>query len=514
MSARKSVGRWITARKIVQIAALLIVIVLLIMTRRGSWPPDVVNLIMRLDPLAVLAQALSSRSFLLGSAVVLFTVLLTVIAGRAWCGWFCPLGTVLDLIPLRRRTLRDRQPNIPNSWRSMKYGLVIVILVAALLGNLTLLIFDPLTIFIRTFTVALWPATDQILTATETALYRVPLLADPISSIDGWLRPAIFPSQPEYYRDAWLFGAVFIGIIALNLIAPRFWCRYLCPLGGLLGWISRGALLRREVSDECKGCTLCTTVCPTGTIDASKHYASDPAECTMCLECLDVCPRSTIAFQPRVKLSPRQAYDPSRRQFLAAATLAIGGAALFAGDALHQRPSDQLIRPPGVIEDDLLKRCLRCGECMRACPTHGLQPALTQAGLEGLWTPLLVSRLGYCAYSCNSCGQVCPVQAIPPLSLDDKRTQVIGKAYLDQNRCIAWADHRDCIVCEEMCPLPKKAIYLEKRIFTAPRGSTVTVQVPHIDRSKCIGCGICEFKCPLNGEAAIRVYVPGTVAIF
>ena len=128
MSARRSFGRWITARKIVQITTLLIVIALLIMTRRGGWPPEVVNLIMRLDPLAVLAQALSSRSFLFGSMVVLLTVLLTVIAGRAWCGWLCPLGTVLDLIPLRKRTLRDKQPNLPHSWRSVKYGLLIVIL--------------------------------------------------------------------------------------------------------------------------------------------------------------------------------------------------------------------------------------------------------------------------------------------------------------------------------------------------------------------------------------------------
>ena len=514
MSARKPIGRWITARKVVQLAALLIVIGLLIMTRRGGWPPEVVNVIMRLDPLAVLAQALSSRSFLLGSTVVLFTVLLTVIAGRAWCGWLCPLGTVLDLIPLRKRTLRDKQPVISNKWRTVKYSLLIVILVAALFGNLTLLILDPLTIFIRTFSTSLWPAADQVVSSIETTLYHVPFLTDPLSSIDAWLRPAILPSQPEYYREAWLFGAVFSGIIALNLIAPRFWCRYLCPLGGLLGWISRGALLRREVSEECKGCTLCTVVCPTGTVDASQHYASDPAECTLCLKCLEVCPRSTIEFQPHLKLSPRQAYDPSRRQFLAAATLAIGGVALFGSEAVHQRADDHLLRPPGVIENDLLDKCLRCGECVRACPTHGLQPAFTQAGLEGVWTPLLIPRLGYCAYSCNSCGQVCPVQAIPPLSLDDKRIQVIGKASIDQNRCIAWADHGACIVCEEMCPLPEKAITLEQRDFTQSDGSTVTVQLPHVDRSRCIGCGICEFKCPLGGNAAIRVYVPSPAVTF
>ncbi len=513
MSGRKTIGRWITTRKIVQLTALLIVMALLIMTRRGGWPREVVNLIMRLDPLAVLAQAFSSRSFLLSSTVVVLTVLLTVIAGRAWCGWLCPLGTVLDLIPLRKRTLRDKQPKISNSWRSVKYGLLIVTLIAALLGNLTLLIFDPLTIFIRTFTASIWPAVDQVVTSIETTLYGVPFLSEPISTFDGWLRPAILPSEPVYYRDAWLFVAVFVGIIALNLFAPRFWCRYLCPLGGLLGWISRPALLRRDVSEECKGCTLCTGVCPTGTIDPAKNYASDPAECTLCLECLDVCPRSSIVFQPRLKLASPQAYDPSRRQFLAAATLAIGGVALFGSDALAQRPNDQLIRPPGVTNDDLLSQCLRCGECLRACPTHGLQPAWSEAGLGGLWTPLLVPRLGYCAYSCNECGQVCPVQAIPPLSLADKRTQVIGKAYIDQNRCIAWADHGACIVCEEMCPLPEKAVWLEKRDFATPDGSTATVQLPHVDRNKCIGCGICEFKCPLSGTAAIRVYTPGTEAV-
>jgi NAD-dependent dihydropyrimidine dehydrogenase PreA subunit len=138
---------------------------------------------------------------------------------------------------------------------------------------------------------------------------------------------------------------------------------------------------------------------------------------------------------------------------------------------------------------------------MRACPTGALQPALFEAGLEGLWTPVLLPRIGYCDYSCNACGQVCPVAAIPPLLLDDKRLKVIGKAYIDTNRCIAWADHRDCIVCEEMCPLPEKAITLVEHADSPAR-------LPVVNRERCIGCGICEYKCPLN-QAAIQVYALG-----
>jgi NAD-dependent dihydropyrimidine dehydrogenase PreA subunit len=145
---------------------------------------------------------------------------------------------------------------------------------------------------------------------------------------------------------------------------------------------------------------------------------------------------------------------------------------------------------------------------MRACPTSGLQPSLFESGLEGVWTPVLLPRIGYCDYGCNACGQVCPVQAIPPLPLEEKRQKVIGKAYIDTNRCIAWADHRDCIVCEEMCPIPDKAIKLETTQVANPDGTTVTVKLPHVNRANCIGCGICEYKCPLNGEAAIRIYAP------
>jgi ferredoxin len=231
----------------------------------------------------------------------------------------------------------------------------------------------------------------------------------------------------------------------------------------------------------------------------------------MCLRCLEACPYDAIEFAPHLTPAEWQPYDPSRRQALVAFGAAIAGIALARSGLTALRDHPRLIRPPGAREADLLSKCIRCGQCIRACPTSAIQPSVTEAGLEGLWTPVLVPRLGYCDYSCSACGQVCPVQAIPPLSLEEKRQQVIGHAYIDQNRCIPWADHRDCIVCEEMCPVPDKAIKLETVELVKPDGEMVTVQRPHVMRERCIGCGICEYKCPVNGEAAIRVYVPPAV---
>ena len=168
----------------------------------------------------------------------------------------------------------------------------------------------------------------------------------------------------------------------------------------------------------------------------------------------------------------------------------------------------RLIRPPGAQGPTFAAQCIRCGLCVKACPTSGLQPSLAEAGLAGLWTPVLAPRLGHCEYSCNACGQACPVAAIPPLALEAKRQTVIGHATIDRDRCLPWADNRNCLVCEEMCPLPEKAILLEEVTLQTVQGETVTVKHPHVLRDRCIGCGICENRCPLNGESAIRVYAP------
>jgi ferredoxin len=379
--------------------------------------------------------------------------------------------------------------------------------VAALLGNLTLLVFDPLTIFVRTLTASVIPWLDQGVTGLERALYRLPFLAEPVSTFDAWVRPSILPSEPLVYGGAWLFAGLFLAVVALNTIAARFWCRYLCPLGGLLGLLSKVALFQRGVGGSCSDCRLCTIACPTGTVDPERGYASDPGECTMCLECLEACPRGGITFSPRLSTAVWNRYDPNRRQALTAMGATLAGAALFQSDFLGISQHPYRLRPPGALEYELLSKCVRCGMCVRACPTGGLQPALTEAGLEGLWTPILTPRLGYCDYSCSACGEVCPVEAIPPLPLEEKRTRVIGRAAIDRQRCIPWADQQDCIVCEEMCPVPEKAVWLEPKWVSRPDGSSVRVQLPHMIDEDCIGCGICEHKCPVEGQAAIRVFV-------
>lgn len=506
----KVTGPWIVFRQTVQYVALAIFIVLFIWSRQDGGPANLINIPMRMDPLLMLAHLLASRTFLAGSALGLIVVLLTVVFGRAWCGWLCPMGTILDIFPLNRWMNKRAAPT--DGWRRIKFDLVIVIIAAALLGNLTLLFFDPLALLLRTLTVGIWPALDRIVTAVETVLVNVPAFEGPLSTFDNWVRPAILPDQPIFFPGGLLFAAIFLGVILLNLLAARFWCRYLCPLGGALGWLSKLAIFRRKVGAECKGCTLCTDICPTGTINPAKDYVSDPSECTMCLNCLEACPRDQTRFLPVFSAEKWTSYDPGRREALLAIGATIASIALLNSNGPAKRQLPFLIRPPGVRETnpDVLDftKCTRCNECVRVCPTGGLQPAGFEAGVAALGSPILAPRLGYCDYSCNACGQVCPVQAIPPLALAQKRVEVIGLAYINENRCIPWSDHQPCLVCEEMCPLPQKAIQLENAEVWGPDGQIVSVQLPHVLRELCIGCGICEYKCPVSGEAAIRVFMP------
>jgi len=197
-----------------------------------------------------------------------------------------------------------------------------------------------------------------------------------------------------------------------------------------------------------------------------------------------------------------------RRKILTAGTLGVGAACL---SRVHPQASGRafnptLIRPPGAVaEREFLSRCIRCGECMKVCPTNAIQPAGLEAGIEGLWTPVLNMNIGYCEYECTLCGQVCPTDAIRELSLEEKQKIKIGQSFVDRNRCLPYASARPCIVCEEHCPTPTKAIWVEDIEVTNESGQKVLVQQPHVDPELCVGCGICQNKCPIKDRSGIYV---------
>ncbi len=464
-----------------------------------------VVLLMRIDPLAGISASLSAKELLIGFWPSAAMILLGLLLGRVWCGWLCPLGSLVDWISPRHPT----RIRVHEKWRSVKYVLLFLILFGALWGSLTLLLIDPLSIFTRSISGLLLPTLSWLLDKSQTLLYRTGHLEWLVNGIDGFGN-TILPGYGRAYYAGSLVSAGLLGaILGLNWIAPRFWCRYLCPLGGLYAILSKLAggrfpWLKRCVDESCISCDRCERTCPMGTIDGERGYASDSGECILCYDCVSDCPADAIVFRTKWEREAPYPYDPSRRQALAAMGGSLAFLAALRIGADRHTPDPYRLHPPGVDEAAMLARCIRCGACLRVCPTHGLQPSIIESSWEGVATPILVPRLGQCDYSCNACGRVCPTGAIPALPLERKRETPLGKAYIDQNLCIAWSGRAPCIVCEEVCPIAGKAITLEEKVF-AQDEQAYTLQVPIVSHEDCIGCGLCENKCPVQGSAAIRV---------
>jgi ferredoxin len=199
----------------------------------------------------------------------------------------------------------------------------------------------------------------------------------------------------------------------------------------------------------------------------------------------------------------------------------VGGFFLFTGLGRIQR-NVYLVRPPGARSElDFMATCARCAQCMKVCPTNVIQPAVFDAGIEGFFTPQMDFRRGYCDWNCNECGKVCPTQAIRELTLEEKRLKVIGRAYIDRSTCIPWSEGRDCLVCQELCPIPEKAVVFGMGAAGPSTGQGATqgtgqsagqgagqnanVKLPYVVPERCTGCGICQYNCPVANEAAIRV---------
>ena len=498
---------WRRIRQAIQVLSLLLFLALFIYTNAQRPQRFWADLFSRLDPLLMLTASLAGRVLLSGLILAAVTVLLTLLFGRVWCGWLCPLGTLLEWLGPRRSSHKG----LPEKWRTIKYLLLFVILFAALLGNQTLAFLDPITILNRSLSTSAWPALRYAVIQVETALYQLPFLWGPLDLLHSTIIQPLFQDVQPVFTLSALIALLLVGLIALNWWAERFWCRYLCPLGGFLGLLSKLALLRREVSEDCVQCARCSHQCPTGTIDPADNYRSDPAECIVCFDCLVDCAPTGIGFRWQLRhWRPARwhDYDPTRRRVLAAMGASAAGVALAGVEPITQRQPATMIRPPGADPAHFGAQCVRCAACVRVCPTQGLQPSLFEGGVQNILTPHLVPRLGACSFSCSACGQVCPTEAIPNLDLVVKQHTPLGLASINQDRCLPWAYDTPCIVCEEACPVESKAIHLEEVQTVNDQGESVLLQRPRVIRETCIGCGICENQCPLGGEAAIRVYAP------
>jgi len=498
-------------RRIVQGLFLALFLFLFIQTEsKGTdelgWP---VRLFLDVDPLIALTTSLASRRAegLFWPALVLAG--LTALLGRIFCGWVCPLGTLNNLAG----GLRTTRPNPPGAGGfRVKYYVLLGLIGMSLFGVQLAGILDPISLTIRSFSLALYPAASFAATSLFDAIYRLnlPLVTPASEAVYGLLQKTVLPFRQPWSAQGVFIGLTFLGLLALNLVQRRFWCRFLCPLGALLGLLSRRSVLRRSVSEECDSCGACVGVCQADAVPAGKDRWR-ASECLLCSNCDDACPKNAVSFG-LMKGRPRGGLDLGRRKVMASVFVGAFAVPLLRISPLARpRMSDaKLIRPPGALaETPFLQSCVRCGECMKVCITGGLQPTLLEAGLEGLWTPVLVPRIGYCEFGCTLCGQVCPTGAIRKLPLERKQQERLGHAAIDKGRCLPFAHATPCIVCEEICPTPKKAIWLEQVAVKDRNGRPIRLQQPHVDLAACIGCGACEKHCPVVGQPAIYVTSAG-----
>lgn len=492
-----------------------------------GWP---VNWFLQLDPLTALGTVLTTGTLYAGLAWAIVTIVATLFLGRFFCGWVCPFGSMHQAVGYLGRRAKplshSLRVNSHHPLQSIKYYLLLFLLAAAsgsllaagiriawgvplvipvlaaggiILAGVTARRFQAqrkkaagiLLALVGAWTVlAFFFSVDRMLGASLLTglLDPIPLVHRSVNLVLLPLADATIQKlsvSQRYTEGAWLIGSVFAGALLLNLVRPRFYCRFVCPLGALFGVISRYSVWRiGRTSGECTRCGVCDAGCE-GACEPSSRVRIH--ECVLCMNCLNSCSHDLITFGTAPSASGQLVSpDMSRRGFVL--TLVSGVAvvpAMRLGGYTAKNWNPVLIRPPGSLSEiDFLSRCIKCGQCMRVCPTNIIHPAGLQAGFEGLWTPVLNFRIGSsgCQMNCIACCHVCPTAAIRPISLDEKLGRNafheagpirLGTAFVDHGRCLPWAMDKPCIVCQENCPVSPKAIHVKEHFVTVRDGIRV-----------------------------------------
>ena len=419
-----------------------------------------------------------------------------ILVPRAFCGFFCPLGTLIDAFDwligrhFKRWHLAENGPK--GIWVHIKYYILAGVLITSAMGVLTSGFFSAIPVLTRGL---LFTGGRAQLWAMKGEAHLPPV---------GW----------TFYLSIGLFATVFL----LSLKGRRFWCRYVCPSGALLSVFNFFRVGERKVTSSCVNCNLCVEICPFDAIH--EDYTTRTNDCTYCQSCGGECPVDAIKFvtrwddeelkepgTPEVEKRPL-----SRRGFLSAAAFSAAAASLTRYANAQQGDLPKPLRPPGSVpEREFLDLCIRCGECFKVCPGPVLHPAGLEYGLESMWTPVATPDHAGCHQDCNFCTQVCPTGAIQPLDLLVKRATHMGLAEVNTKTCLPFREdgREDCDLCYQECvdagydaiemnpiSLPVDREELEMMGFAdAEIDEMATIKAPFVDADKCVGCGICTYRC-------------------
>lgn len=534
MQAQRFYRRLRSARRVSQGLFLLLFLFLLLKTSIDALSaaeelPRItapVGFFLEIDPLIALVSVVSGHALYRNLIWALALAVATIFFGRFFCGWICPMGTLNQMLASirygRTRGKRRLDANRYKPYQRWKYGILVAMLGMAAFTSLQVGLMDPIALLTRSLSLAVVPAWNLSMHAvmawpgSDSGLLQP--LAPAVSAVAQFL---ITRLRPVYFQGGMLIVLIFAAVLIANRFITRFWCRGLCPLGALLGVFSRYSLLGMEKRPSlCTDCNKCALNCQGGD-DPQPGYTWRQAECHLCLNCVADCPESGLAFRFLPSLADtRQQPDIKRRTVITSIVAGAAAVPLLRAEPIVKKGHDPaLVRPPGSVgEADFLARCVRCGECMNVCPNNALHPTFAQAGLEGVWTPMLQPRIGYCEPTCVLCSQVCPTGAIDEITEKEKawvpvKGQAktagpplrIGTAFYDLGRCLPWAMAIPCIVCEEWCPTSPKAIYFETVEAQNRAGEYVQLKRPHVDPKLCVGCGACTFACPVKGSPAIYI---------
>lgn len=410
-------------------------------------------------------------------------LLLTLLFGRVYCSFICPLGILQDIVFRIRRWLAPKRFlkfSRPVPW--MRYG------VLALLA-------------------AIW--SNNLLAADSSSADLV--------QMDYF--PAAFPVL--------LASAGMLGLVAvMSAWKGRLYCNTVCPVGTFLGLLSRISLFRLGFDPaSCKKCGKCVKSCKAQCLNL-KEYKIDSSRCVACYDCVRSCSEGGIRYRwftrvrqqipaQKKKVPPASAPSSSaavpsiagssRRQFLEATAVGLAAAAFSGcrGDAARKLDPTQCVLPPGAGSlERFLDICTGCQMCVANCPTHVLQPSYLQLGLKGFMKPRMDFATKYCLYDCHRCAEVCPTGAIRRMPVTAERdtegitkdTTRIAVARFYVCRCLVAREDMDCGACTEHCPT--KALYTVPYIGRDGQEH----RLPRLDPSLCIGCGACEHACPVTAE--------------